>query len=257
MLVTVEGELVNDKELAVEGFARGDQYNASRPGYPDEAIDHFVREFNLDARSHVIDLGAGTGIFTRQLLPRVGRISAVEPSESMRATFSRETPGIEVLNGSDESIPLADDVADAVIVAQAFHWFDPSRALPEIHRVLVPGGGLGLIWNERDTDVEWIRELNRAMLWDVHQPYDASVDFGAVVATGPFNDVRRTTFHHSSMLTHNEILQRTLTTSYITLMDDEPRRRLSADVWEVLSRLPDPVLMPYATNSYVAFAVDS
>jgi len=248
--------LAPDKDLAIAGFARGEQYNASRPGYPDDAVAHFVREFNLDARSHVIDLGAGTGIFTRQLLPHVGRITAIDPSESMRATFARETPGVEILEGSDESIPVSDHEVAALFAAQAFHWFDPARALPEFHRVLEPGGGLGLIWNERDTEVDWIRELNHAMLWDVHQPYDASVDFGAIVAAGPFRDVRKTTFHHAALLTHEQILRRTLTTSYITLMAPEARQQLTDDVMQVLATLVDPVPMPYATNVFVAFAID-
>ena len=249
--------MAQDKELAIGGFAQGDLYNASRPSYPEEAIDHFVRAFHLDATSHVLDLGAGTGIFTRQLLAHVGRVVAVEPSASMRATFAQQTPGVTILDGSDESIPLADHEVSAVFAAQAFHWFDPTRALPEIHRVLAPGGGLGLIWNERDTTVEWIRDLNHAMLWDVHQPYDPSVDFGAIVAKGPFGDVRGTTFHHAQWLTHEQVLQRTLTTSYITLMDEASRQRLSDAVLDVVARLPDPVQMPYATNVFVAFALES
>jgi ubiquinone/menaquinone biosynthesis C-methylase UbiE len=246
--------LTHDKELAVGGFAQGDLYNAARPGYPNDAIGHFVSAFGLDAHSHVLDLGAGTGIFTRQLLAHVGRLTAVEPSTSMRKTFVLETPGVEILDGSDVAIPLGDHEVSAVFAAQAFHWFDPPRALPEIHRVLTPGGGLGLIWNERDTDVAWIRALNRAMLWDVCQPYDASVDFGAIVASGPFRDVRQSTFRHAQLLTHSQVLQRVLSTSYITLMNVEEREALTANVVTVLATLPDPVGVPYATNVFVAFA---
>ncbi|MBW4030728.1 MAG: class I SAM-dependent methyltransferase [Acidobacteria bacterium] len=243
-------------ELATDGFAQGDAYNAARPGYPDDVIDHFVRAFDLDARSHVVDLGAGTGIFTRQLLGHVGRISAVDPSTSMRTTFALQTPGVTILEGSDAAIPLADREVTAVFAAQAFHWFDPSVALPEIHRVLTPGGGLGLVWNERDTEVAWIRELNHAMLWDVHQPYDAGIDVAAIVAAGPFRDVAKSTFRYRQLLTHSQVLQRTLTTSYITLMAEPQRRALSADVMAVLAPLPDPVELPYVTNAFVAFAVD-
>jgi ubiquinone/menaquinone biosynthesis C-methylase UbiE len=217
-------------------------------------MDFFVDAFGLNDASHVLDLGAGTGIFTRQLLSRVGRLTAVEPSESMRATFAIETPGVEILDGSDVAIPLGDREVAAVFAAQAFHWFDAPRALREIHRVLVPGGGLGLIWNERDTEVRWIRELNHAMLWDVRQPYDAGVDFEAIVSAGPFRDVHRVAYRHAQLLSHDQVLQRVLTTSYITLMGDVEREALIDDVSAVLSQLPDPVEMPYATNVYVAFA---
>jgi SAM-dependent methyltransferase len=246
-----------DENLAVGGFAHGDLYNAARPGYPDTAMRYFVRAFGLDARSHALDLGAGTGIFTRQLLGHVGRITAVEPSPSMRATFIAQTPGVEILDGSDVAIPLDDGSVDVVFAAQAFHWFDHEHALAEIRRVLAPGGGLGLMWNERDTDVEWIRELNRAMLWDERQPYDASVDFGSIVAAGPFVRVEKSTFRHDDLLTHNQILQRVMTTSYITMMDESHREELTTDVAAVLRSLSDPVAMPYATNVFTAFAAEA
>ena len=250
-------ELTHDKRLAIGGFAQGESYNAARPRYPEEALDYFVTSMGLDEHSHVLDLGAGTGIFTRQMLPRVGRITAVEPSASMRATFARETPGTEILEGNDSAIPVEDKAVSAVFVAQAFHWFDPPRALPEIHRVLKVGGGLGLIWNERDTGVDWIRKLNKAMLWDVRQPYDANIDFGAIVAAGPFDDVHKSVFHHSELLTHRQLCDRVLTTSYITLLDEENRATLMAEVASVLAALSDPVEVPYVTNVYVAFARDN
>ena len=244
----------NKDELATHGFAQGDFYNAGRPGYPEEAIGHFVRIFRLDARSHVLDLGAGTGIFTRQLLAHVGRATAVEPSASMRATFAQQTPGVEILDGSDAAIPFEDGTFDVVFAAQAFHWFEPTRALAEIRRVVVPGGGLGLLWNERDTSVEWIRELNRAMLWDERQPYDASVDYGALIAAGPFSQVVKSTFRHEDVLTHNQIVRRVMTTSYITLMEETQREALMFDVRAVLHPLSDPVAMPYLTDVLTAVA---
>lgn len=246
--------MASDKDLAQGGFAQGDRYDEARPRYPEAALEHFVQTFGLDARSYALDLGAGTGIFTRQLLAHVGRITAVEPSQSMRATFTAQTPGVEILDGSDVKIPLNDGTVDVVFAAQAFHWFEPTRALPEIRRVLVAGGGLGLMWNERDTDVQWIRELNRAMLWDERQPYDAEVDFGSIVAAGPFDRVTKSIFHHEDPLTHNQVVQRVMTTSYITMMQEGPRESLVAAVLAVLRPLSDPVAMPYVTNVFTAFA---
>jgi len=215
--------MANKDELAVRGFADGSLYNAARPDYPLVAIEHFVATLGIMPTTHVLDLGAGTGIFTRQILPYVAKVTAVDPSSSMRASLRSETPGVEVLEGSDVSIPLGEGVVDAVFVAQAFHWFDAPRALAEIHRVLVPGGALGLIWNERDETVAWVEELSRAMRWDVRQPYKVGTDFSDVVAAGPFEDVARVEFKHVQTLTREGLYQRVLTTSYISLMSDEER----------------------------------
>jgi SAM-dependent methyltransferase len=242
-------------ELAIRGFADGSSYNAARPDYPLVAIEHFVATLGIAPTMHVLDLGAGTGIFTRQILPYVEKVTAVEPSSSMRASLRSETPGVEVLEGSDVAIPLGDGAVDAVFVAQAFHWFDAPRALAEIHRVLVPGGGLGLIWNERDETVAWVEELSRAMRWDVHQPYKVGTDFSDVVAAGPFGDVARVEFKHLQTLTREGLYQRVLTTSYISLMSDGEREALMKDVGLVVERQASPIEMPYVTSVYTAKAV--
>lgn len=245
---------MTERKWAIEGFAQGDLYDAARPRYPEGAIDHLLRTLTLNERSRVLDLGAGTGIFTRHLEGRVGRIVAVDPSASMRETFRSQTPGVDILNGTADEIPLADHSVDAVVVAQAFHWFDPSTALPEIRRVLTPGGGLGLLWNRRDTDVDWIRQLNAVMLWDEHQPYDATIDFAGIVAAGPFEQVAQSAFSHHDRLTHDQILRRVATTSYITLMDDAQRQKVLVNVSSVVDPLSDPVEMPYVTSVVTAFA---
>jgi ubiquinone/menaquinone biosynthesis C-methylase UbiE len=128
------------RDLASSGFANGSLYNSARPNYPTAAIDYLVTTFGLDHGSHVLDLGAGTGIFSRQILAHVGRLTAVDPSASMRENFRSSTPGVEIADGSDVSIPLGDASVDAVFVAQAFHWFDAPSALLEIRRVLRPDG---------------------------------------------------------------------------------------------------------------------
>ena len=112
------------RDLASSGFANGPLYNSARPNYPTPAIDYFVATFGLNHGSRVLDLGAETGIFSRQILAHVGRLTAVDPSASMRESFRAATPGVEILDGSDVSIPLGDASVDVVFVAQAFHWFD-------------------------------------------------------------------------------------------------------------------------------------
>jgi ubiquinone/menaquinone biosynthesis C-methylase UbiE len=126
---------------------RAEEYDRVRPEYPAESIDLAVSRLGLGPDADVLDLGAGTGKLTRALVERFRTVVAVEPDAGMRAVLARATEAYRVLEGRAEEIPLPDASADAVFVAQAFHWFDTDVALPEIARVLRPHGGLALIWN--------------------------------------------------------------------------------------------------------------
>jgi SAM-dependent methyltransferase len=160
-----------------------------------------------------------------------------------------------VLAGVAETLPLADQSVDAVIVAQAFHWFDAPVALEEIHRVLVDGGRLGVLWNERDESVPWVADLGEAMRWPTHQPYEVGQDFTPVLASGPFVNIERRRFSHRQELDHEGLLQRVLTTSYIAAMDDDDQRSLMRDVQRVVDTLPEAIELPYVTDVYRATAV--
>lgn len=242
-------------DLGTSGFADGDRYHAARPDYPIGAVKYLVEELGIDQDAHVVDLGAGTGIFTRQLLAFGPRITAVEPTPGMRHVLQQRLPTVTVLDGRDDNIPLASGSVDCVVVAQAFHWFDAPVALEEIHRVLVDGGGLGLVWNERDESVEWVAALGRAMRWPEHQPYEVGSDFTPVLTAGPFVNVERRKFEHAQVLDHEGLVQRVLTTSYIAVMDEDERRTLMQDVAAVIRDLPDPVSLPYVTDAYRATAM--
>jgi ubiquinone/menaquinone biosynthesis C-methylase UbiE len=244
-------------DLAARGFANGELYNAARPDYPREAIEYFVATFGLSRTMHALDLGAGTGIFSRQILPYVGRLTAVDPSPSMRASLHASGVDVDVLDGTDVAIPLLDHCVDVAFVAQAFHWFDAPRALDELHRVLIPGGGLGLIWNERDESVEWVAALSRAMRWDVQQPYKVGTDFGLIAASGPFERVERVKFSHSQSLSREGLYQRVLTTSYVAALDDGPREALLENVATVVEELSEPIVLPYITDVYSAWATNT
>ncbi len=244
------------RELGERGFANGALYDAVRPDYPEAAIVKLVGTLGLDRSTRALDLGAGTGIVSRQLGPFVGSLVAVEPSASMRETMRQTTPGVEVLDGRDDAIPLADGSVDVVVVAQAFHWFDAPRALAEIRRVLVPGGGLALIWNERDETVDWMAALTRAMRWDRHRPYSSNTDFASIVADGPFGSVEHFQFRHRQWLSADQVYRRVLTTSYISIMADAEQRALLDDVRRVVERLEEPIDFAYLTDLYVARASD-
>jgi SAM-dependent methyltransferase len=111
----------------------------------------------------VLDLAAGTGKLTRELVPTGAEVVAVEPVEGMRAELAEALPAVRALAGTAERIPLPDAAVDAVTVAQAFHWFDGPAALAEIHRVLAGGGRLGLLWNVMDREVAWVDAVQRAV----------------------------------------------------------------------------------------------
>jgi len=148
-------------DAAAKGFqVAADAYERGRPEYPLESVLKLIQELHLTSGKTVVDLGAGTGMFTKLLSDTcTSNVIAIEPVEGMRKKFSTLLPSIEMSDGTAEKLPLPDASVDAVVVAPAFHWFDGEKALPEIHRILKPNGLLGMIWNARDESLPWIAEL--------------------------------------------------------------------------------------------------
>ena len=139
--------------VAAAGFASAaDVYERARPSYPAAAVAWIAERAALGPGRTVLDLGAGTGKLTRLLVPTGARVIAVEPLAEMRAKLEEVVPGVVVLEGTAEDLPLGDGSIDVVTCAQAFHWFDLDLALPELHRVLAADGLLVLVWNTRDLD---------------------------------------------------------------------------------------------------------
>ena len=151
-------------EAAAQGFpGAAASYEAGRPTYPPQAVARLARELHLGTGRAVLDLAAGTGKLTALLVVTGSEVVAVEPVAEMRAVLEAALPGVRALPGTAEAIPLGSGTVDAVTVGQAFHWFRGDEALREIHRVLRPGGGLGLLWNDRDTSVPWVARLSELM----------------------------------------------------------------------------------------------
>ena len=134
-------------------------YERGRPAYPPEAVDWLLPP----GARQVVDLGAGIGKLTGMLTARGLEVSAVEPSDGMRAQLVAALPQVPALSGTGERIPLPDNSSDCILVAQAWHWVDEDVALPEVARVLRPGGRLGLVWNLRDESVGWVAQLGEIL----------------------------------------------------------------------------------------------
>jgi len=153
---------------AQQGFStQAVTYAQGRPDYPRQLTGWLAETLRIDAQSNVIDPGAGTGKFTRLLSTLAPTLTAVEPVAAMGAQLTKLLPAVRLVNGTAESIPLPAASADAVVCAQAFHWFSTEAALAEIHRVLKPDGRLGLVWNVRDESVDWV-----AAITDIITPYE-------------------------------------------------------------------------------------
>jgi SAM-dependent methyltransferase len=236
--------------VAAAGFASAaDVYERARPSYPPEAIDWLVSQTELGAGRTVVDLGAGTGKLTRLLLPTQARVVAVEPIAEMRAHIA----GAEVLDGTAEAIPLPDGSADVVTVAQAFHWFDHSRALPEIHRVLRNDGSLVLVWNMRDLDDPVQRGVE-----DLLQPVRNEVP-GQVMGTWREPLVRSALFGppivgefaYEQRFTTDDLCDRVASTSFVAALPAVDREELFVRIRALTHGIVEPFPFPYKTEVYV------
>jgi SAM-dependent methyltransferase len=236
--------------VASAGFgAQAGAYQRGRPNYSDEAIDWMLKGIAPGAR--ILDLAAGTGKLTTQLLDRGYDVVAVEPVDEMRHELSVVAPGAEVLAGAAEEIPLPDSSVDAILIAQAFHWFDERAAMVELTRVVRRRGRLALIWNERDDSVPWMAGLTTILHSKVTVPYDRDRDWPAIIdKPGTFTRVEnhRGSFHH--MIDTETLVARVASTSYIGAMSVEDRAPFLERTRSLVAGFPQPFEMPYVSDAY-------
>jgi SAM-dependent methyltransferase len=144
-------------------------YTRHRPDYPEAAVRWALAP--AGPASRILDLGAGTGKLTAMLADLGADVTAVEPDQDMLGELREFLPGVRALRGTAESIPLPDGEVDAVLCGQSMHWFDMDKALPEIARVLVPGGVLAGLWNSNDDRVGWVAGLQEVIGDAASRPY--------------------------------------------------------------------------------------
>jgi SAM-dependent methyltransferase len=231
--------MASGADRAMSFGAIADDYDRLRPRPAAEAVD-WLLPGNCQA---VVDVGAGTGLLTRALADRVAQVTAVEPDPRMRAVLRARSPGVRVLAGTGEAIPLPDAGVDGVFVSSAWHWMDPGRAVPEIARVLRDGGRFGVIWTSRDRESGWLRDLDLARPGSTAGPgagarrghHEVELPEGA-----PFTGIETRSFAFSRAMTVDDFVDMYATTSrLITASPPDRAAELARARASLRERFPD------------------
>jgi SAM-dependent methyltransferase len=203
--------------------AVADDYDRLRPSPAPEAV-----EWLLPARRDVVvDLGAGTGLLSRAIAATAGHVVAVEPDDRMRAVLAARSPGVGMLAGRGEAIPLPDASAAAVLVSSAWHWMDPDLAVPEIARVLRDDGRFGVIWTGRE-QTPWLRAGEWFTTDDQASDRPAAADLATprgrgvtLPEPGPFRNIETRTFSFTRRMSIPDLVEWLTTYSRVITASDE------------------------------------
>lgn len=247
-------------EVAAAGFAKGAQeYQAARPDYPTEVQAWLTQRLVLGAGRRVLEVGAGTGKFCKSLLATGAEVVAVEPVGPMRDILKQDLQQVRALEGTAESLPFPDESFDAVVCAQAFHWFATAEALAEFRRVLKPGGKLGLIWNYRDLSVPWVgrlQQLTEAYEGDVPRFSPQLID-ECFPADGFSPVITEVVDHSHCGPAETVIVSRMMSVSFLAALDSERKADVRRQIRDLVEQTPelagrDSVCFPYQTYMFSA-----
>ncbi len=223
-----------------------DAYADHRPGYPADAVRWLVGT----SPGRVLELGAGTGKLTAAVAALGHDVVALDPSAEMLAHLRRHTSTARAVVARAEHIPLAASSVDVVVAAQAFHWFDREQALPEIARVLRPGGVLSLVWNNGDLTVPWVKKVFTLM--DLTA---AGVGDDPVEGSELFTPSEAAVFRHWQQFHRGSLVGFVASQSRTAVMTPAERDDLLVKVGELYDgygRGPDGMLMPWKSYAYRA-----
>ena len=232
-------------------------YDRVRPTYPEAAVRWGLAPVGSPAR--IADIGAGTGIMTRLLRSMGHEVVPVEPDPQMRQVLGQATPGLEVLAGSAESIPLPDAGIDGALAAQAYHWFDPDRAHAELARVIRPGGVFVAIWNDRDEATDWVLQYSYIVEGD-RAPDGSGADTARAASLSfgeRFGPVEAKTFRQELTHTPDSLVELLMSRSYYLTAAPDRQAHLQREVRRLAGTHPDlagrsEFALPYLTRVYRA-----
>jgi SAM-dependent methyltransferase len=231
-----------------------DAYDRGRPSFPTEAVRWLV---GPDPTT-VLELGAGTGKLTSVLVELGHDVHATEPDPGMLKVLRRHLPDVPTSESGAEEIPLPDRSVDVVVAAQAFHWFDHEQALPEMARVLRPGGHVALAWNTRDERIPWVRRLGR-LLGSPGAAAEATQSPDALVQSDLFGFVDDKQFPFWHQIDRESMVDMAASRSHVATLDEEARERLLADVrafYDDFGRGMDGMQLPYRCECFRAQVID-
>ena len=237
-----------DEALAGRRFgAAAHEYVAGRPDYPAEVVEWLIGE-----AQEVADVGAGTGKLTAALV-RLGRsVVAVEPDGGMLDALRREVPEARPEQGTAEALPLPDASVGAVVFGQAWHWVDVPKASAEAVRVLRPGGVLGLVWNVRDTSVDWVDRLGGVIRGSAAE---RMIETDSVRVDPPFGPLERRDVRWSRPMTVDDVVAMAASRSSVIALTPEERNDVFDGVRQLLATHPETAGrerfdLPYVTSAF-------
>jgi SAM-dependent methyltransferase len=234
--------------------ARSGRYDAHRPDWPRTTAQWLVGADREGSRpGDVLDLGAGTGKLTGTLVGAGHRVVAGDPSPGMLSELAARWPGVGAVRAVAERLPFRDASFDAITFAQAWHWVEPVAAVAECARVLRPGGSLGIAWHVRDTDVDWVFELDRLVGDPVYSERRQERRSAAFRIGAPFGETEAATFRYEQTLTPAALAELASTWSYVALRDDHDDVLAAVDaLGRRVAGAARELTLPYVTYCYRA-----